>query len=147
MARQTCNISNKTHGNYMCMGTSNWDPAIRSMLSHDYEKLVKDVIQSYTISSLPRKKMVLSSYMLSPAICGYLKKRGQHRVGLIWQVTRLVRTIMLLLVLIETLKRRELYGSVQKIRSHWYNIAKEGQTKVRIDLKMGYNAASSSFKQ
>eukprot|EP00957_Ditylum_brightwellii_P092573 7049828-Ditylum_brightwellii.AAC.1 len=35
-----------------------------------------DWSNSYTISSLPRNEMVLSSYMLSPAYSGYLKKRG-----------------------------------------------------------------------
>eukprot|EP00957_Ditylum_brightwellii_P067589 5130900-Ditylum_brightwellii.AAC.2 len=39
--------------------------------------------KSCIIRSLPKNTMVFSSYMLSPNYCGYLEKRGQHRVGLI----------------------------------------------------------------
>eukprot|EP00957_Ditylum_brightwellii_P174268 13267833-Ditylum_brightwellii.AAC.1 len=91
--------------------------------------------------------MVLLSYMLSPDYCGYLKMRGQNRMGLIGQVTKIVRNVMFLMVLIDTLKRRELYGSIQKIKLHGYNIVKGGQNHIGMSLKMGSIIATFSIKQ
>eukprot|EP00957_Ditylum_brightwellii_P139671 10644837-Ditylum_brightwellii.AAC.1 len=91
--------------------------------------------------------MVLSSYMLSPNYCGYLEKRGHHRVDLIGQVTKLGKNVMLLIVLVETLKRRELYGSAQNFKLHGYKIATRGQSHIEMSLRMGRRVATSSIKQ
>eukprot|EP00957_Ditylum_brightwellii_P021478 1620396-Ditylum_brightwellii.AAC.1 len=54
---------------------------------------------------------------------------------------------MFLMVLVETLKRRELHGSAWKMKLHGNSIVKGGQHQIRMHLKMGYRAATSSIKQ
>eukprot|EP00957_Ditylum_brightwellii_P196198 14949348-Ditylum_brightwellii.AAC.3 len=50
---------------------------------------------------LPKHEMVLSSCMLSSEHCGFLRKKGQNRMGLIGQIGRITKNIMHLLLLLE----------------------------------------------
>eukprot|EP00957_Ditylum_brightwellii_P071841 5460546-Ditylum_brightwellii.AAC.1 len=50
------------------------------------------------------------------------------------------------MVMIETLKRRELHGLTQKIKLHGYNIVKGGQHHIMLGLKMRSRVATSSMK-
>eukprot|EP00957_Ditylum_brightwellii_P138943 10590603-Ditylum_brightwellii.AAC.1 len=50
------------------------------------------------------------------------------------------------MVMIETLKRRELHGSTQKIKLLGYNIMKGGQHHVRLGLEMGSRVTTSSTR-
>eukprot|EP00957_Ditylum_brightwellii_P088780 6761232-Ditylum_brightwellii.AAC.1 len=60
--------------------------------------------------------MLLSSYMLSSQHSGYLKKRGQNKVGLVGQVGRITMNLVHLLLLLEVVKRKELLSTAARAR-------------------------------
>eukprot|EP00957_Ditylum_brightwellii_P154376 11747292-Ditylum_brightwellii.AAC.1 len=70
--------------------------------------------------------MVLSSYMLLPSYCGYLKRKEQHRVGFLGQVKKIVKNCIHCLLLINNIQ-----GII--LRSTAYRVKHKERTPVLKD--------------
>eukprot|EP00957_Ditylum_brightwellii_P097053 7390914-Ditylum_brightwellii.AAC.1 len=75
--------------------------------------------------------MVLSSYMMSPSYCGYLERKGQHRVGFLGQVKKIVNNCMYLLLLINIIQGRNLTSKVDKAKCQGSRIYRSMRTPLQ----------------
>eukprot|EP00957_Ditylum_brightwellii_P136067 10377426-Ditylum_brightwellii.AAC.1 len=75
--------------------------------------------------------MVLSSYMMSPSHCGYLKRKRHHRVGFLGQVKKIVKNCMYLLLLINIIQGRKLRSKADRAKHQGSRIYRSTRTPLQ----------------
>eukprot|EP00957_Ditylum_brightwellii_P021510 1622091-Ditylum_brightwellii.AAC.1 len=75
--------------------------------------------------------MVLSSYMMSPSYCEYLKRKGQHRVGFLEQVKKMVKNCMYLVLLINIIQSRNLRSKADRAKHQGSGIYRSMRTPLQ----------------
>eukprot|EP00957_Ditylum_brightwellii_P212333 15367190-Ditylum_brightwellii.AAC.3 len=73
--------------------------------------------RSCSVKSPPSDALVLSSYMLSPSYCGYLRKKVQHRTTIAGQLKRMIANCIWLLMMTKAVQRSKIQHTFTKVQA------------------------------
>eukprot|EP00957_Ditylum_brightwellii_P091316 6953460-Ditylum_brightwellii.AAC.1 len=60
--------------------------------------------------------------MLSAHYCSYLEKLGQNRVGVLDQISRIIKNCRSVLIIVETLQKRKVKAAVNVVKRKGHNM-------------------------